>query len=53
MRYVGTIYDAIIVSGTMTVDTTITFNGNNYWVFTSQNVAGLSCNNSVLALRVP
>jgi hypothetical protein len=52
MRYVGTMYDAIVVSATSTVDTTITFNGNNYWVITSQTV-GTSCNPSALAVRVP
>jgi hypothetical protein len=52
MRYVGTMYDAIVVSAPTTFDTTITFNGNNYWVITAQTV-GSSCNPGALAVRVP
>jgi len=52
LRYVGTIYDAIIVGAASTYDTTITFNGNNYWVISNQTV-GSSCNPNALAVRVP
>lgn len=52
LRYVGTMYDAIVVSATTTFDTTITFNGNNYWVITNQTV-GSYCNPGALAVRVP
>jgi hypothetical protein len=52
LRYVGTIYDAIIVGAVSAYDTTITFNGNNYWVVSSQTL-GNSCNPGALALRVP
>lgn len=52
LRYIGTMYDAIVVSSPTTYDTTVTFNGNNYWVVTNQLVAA-SCNPGVLAVRVP
>ena len=53
-RITGLVYDSIVVAGNVSADTTITFNGNSYYVVTqgAAPVNGLG-NASVLAVRIP